>query len=49
LWQIIESVFAELREILPFEALRDDQERQNYLLYATSEVFNAMTPGALFG
>lgn len=47
LWQIIESVFSELDEILPFEALRNDQERHNYLLYATPQVIFGVTPDYL--
>lgn len=32
LWNIIETIFQELEEIAPFENLRNDKERQNYLL-----------------
>ena len=32
LWNIIETIFQELEEIAPFENLRNDKERQYYLL-----------------
>lgn len=32
LWELIEAIFKDLAEIQPFENLRNDKERREYLL-----------------
>ncbi len=43
LWQILESIFSDLKEVLPYENLRDERERTKFRLCTSNNTVFALT------
>ena len=43
LWQILEGIFSDLKEVMPYENLRDEKERIKFRLCTTQNTVFALT------
>ena len=43
IWQILEGIFSDLKEVMPYENLRDEKERIKFRLCTTQNTVFALT------